>query len=68
MARKTYTVAVSGGVETPGNGTPETRSTGEKHLFDSGGKIGAAAQPVKTGHVVAGHAMQCQAGDDGPAR
>jgi hypothetical protein len=46
----------------------ETRSTGEKHLFDSGGKIGVAAQPVKTGRAIAGHVKQCQAGDGGPAR
>lgn len=46
----------------------ETRSTGETHLFYSGGKIGVAARPVKTGHAIAGHVRQCQAGIGGPAR
>ena len=32
----------------------ETRSTGKKHLFDSGGKIEVAAHPVKTGHAIGG--------------
>lgn len=46
----------------------ETRSTGKKHLFDSGGKIEVAAHPVKTGHAIGGHVRQCQAGSGSPAR
>ena len=58
----------SGGVESTFYKATGTRSTGDMHLFDSGGKIGVAAQPVKTGHAIAGHVIQCQARTGGLAR
>lgn len=32
------------------------------HLFDSGGQIGVAAQPVKTGHAMVGHDRSAKPG------
>lgn len=61
---------ISGGVESQKRATVEaaqTRNTAEKRLFDSGGRIGVAAQTAKAGHAIVG-ATACPEPEWCPAR